>query len=181
MEIAVIGGGNGCYAAAADLSERGHSVRLWRRDAAALAAVRDAGHIGLRDHRGQRDVPIALVTEDISQAIAGASLVFCPLPAPTQLDVARTMAPHLEDHQVVFMPPGTFGSYVMATAVRDAGGSDDVRYAEAGTLPWLARKSGAAGVAVSGRATRLPTGVFPAKRAREAFAVLQEAFPAVEP
>ena len=37
MKIAVLGGGHGCYAAVADLSEAGHEVRLWRRDAAALA------------------------------------------------------------------------------------------------------------------------------------------------
>jgi opine dehydrogenase len=39
MKIAVIGGGNGCYAAAADLAEQGHEVRLWRRDADALGPV----------------------------------------------------------------------------------------------------------------------------------------------
>ena len=37
MRIAVLGGGHGCYAAAADLSDAGHELRLWRRDAAALA------------------------------------------------------------------------------------------------------------------------------------------------
>ena len=84
MEIAVIGGGHGCYAAAADLSEQGHAVRLWRRDASALAAVREADHISLRDYRGRRDVPLALVTGDIADAVRGASLVLCPLPAPTR-------------------------------------------------------------------------------------------------
>ena len=39
MKIAVLGGGHGCYAAAADLSEAGHEVRLWRRDVAALRPV----------------------------------------------------------------------------------------------------------------------------------------------
>ena len=39
MKIAILGGGHGCYAAAADLSEAGHEVRLWRRDAAALAPL----------------------------------------------------------------------------------------------------------------------------------------------
>ena len=29
MEIAVLGGGHGCYAAAADLSEKGHHTRFW--------------------------------------------------------------------------------------------------------------------------------------------------------
>lgn len=181
MEIAVIGGGHGCYAAAADLSEQGHAVRLWRRDAAALAAVRDAGHIALRDYRGERRVSPSLVTDDIAEAVRGASLVLCPLPAPTQLDVARRLAPHLESGQVVFMPPGTFGAYVMAAAIADAGADAEVAFAEAGTLPWLARRSGPAGVSISARATRLPTGVFPAQKADSAFAILQSAFPSIEP
>lgn len=180
MDIAVIGGSNGCYAAAADLSEQGHRVRLWRRDADALSAVRETGHIVLRDYQGERDVPVACVTDNIAEAIAGAPLVLCPLPATTQLDVARRMAPHLEAGQVVFLPPGSFGSYVMALAIAGAGGSTKVRFAEAGTLPWLARKSGPAGVSVSARTTRLPTGVFPADEAEEVYTVLQEAFPAVE-
>jgi len=37
MKLAILGGGHGCYAAAADLAEAGHEVMLWRRDAAALA------------------------------------------------------------------------------------------------------------------------------------------------
>ena len=36
MRIAVVGGGNGAYAAAADLGSLGHEVRLWRRDTEAL-------------------------------------------------------------------------------------------------------------------------------------------------
>ncbi len=56
MQIAILGGGHGCYAAAADLSEAGHEVRLWRRDAAALAPVIDAGSIALKDAAGSRDI-----------------------------------------------------------------------------------------------------------------------------
>jgi opine dehydrogenase len=56
MKIAVLGGGNGCYAAAVDMSEAGHEVRFWRRDAAALAPVVESGTIRLRDFQGVRDV-----------------------------------------------------------------------------------------------------------------------------
>lgn len=105
MNIAILGGGHGCYAAAADLSEAGHSVRLWRRDADALAAVRQAGSIRLKDARGARDVPIALATADIGEALRGASLIVIPTPAIAQEDIARAMAPHLVDGQVVFLPP----------------------------------------------------------------------------
>jgi len=45
----------------------------------------------------------------------------------------------------------------------------------------LARKHGPTEVAITIRATRLPTGVFPACNGAQAFAVLQAAFPAVEP
>lgn len=168
MHIAVLGGGHGCYAAAADLSEQGHEVRLWRRDAAALAPVVETRRIALRDFRGLRDVPLALATGDVGAAVRGAELVVVPTPAFSQLDIARALAPHLTDGQVVFLPPGTFGSYVMARAVREAGSRADVAFAETGTLPYLARKHGPAEVAITTRATRLPTGVFPASASERA-------------
>lgn len=179
MRIAVLGGGHGCYAAAADLSEAGHEVRLWRRDAEALRPVIDAGSITLKDAAGSRDVPIALATADIGQAMQGATLIVAPVPATAQLDIAAAMAPHLADGQVVFLPPGTFGSYVMAQAVRDAGSRADVAWAETGTLPYLARKHGPREVNVTVRAIRLPTGVYPRRSAGRALEVIRQAYPAV--
>lgn len=181
MRIAVLGGGHGCYAAAADLSEQGHEVRLWRRDAAALAPVVESRRIVLRDFRGRREVPLALATADIGAAVRGAELVLVPTPAFSQPDIARALAPHLADGQVVFLPPGTFGSYVMASAARAAGNRADVAWAETGTLPYLARKHGPAEVAITTRATRLPTGVFPAAASERARAVIARAYPSIEP
>ena len=40
MRIAVLGGGNGSFAAAGDFALQGHQVRLWRRDAALVQARR---------------------------------------------------------------------------------------------------------------------------------------------
>ena len=179
MKIAILGGGHGCYAAAADLSEQGHEVRLWRRDAAALAPVRDTGRIVLKDEQGVREVPIALATSDIGVAIRGAGLIVLPTPAIAQEDIATAMAPHLVDGQVVFLAPGTFGSWVMAARVREAGNHADVAWAETGTLPWLARKHGDRDVNVTVRAIHLPTGVHPERRSEEAIAVIRQAFPSV--
>lgn len=179
MKIAVLGGGHGCYAAAADLSEAGHEVRLWRRDAAALQAVVDAGSITLKDGAGRRDVRVALATSDIVAAVHGAALVLIPSPAIAQADIARAMAPHLVDGQVVFLPPGTFGSFIMARLVRAAGQRADVAWAETGTLPYLARKHGAREVNVTIRAIHLPTGVYPARHAQRAIALIREAYPSV--
>ena len=152
MKIAVLGGGNGSYAAAADLSDAGHEVRFWRRDADAFRPVLEARTIRRRDFSGTRDIKIAQPTTDIAEAVRGADLIVAPMPAFAQADLAVHLAPHLTDGQVIFLPPGTFGSYLMAKVLRAAGCCAEIMIAETGTLPWLTRKHGAAEVAITTRA-----------------------------
>jgi opine dehydrogenase len=170
MKIAIVGGGNGACAAAADLSEKGHEVRWWRRNAAALAE-----RLVLKDAEGERPVRVAKRCTEIGDAVRGAELVFMPDPAFTQVDNARRLAPHLAEDQVVFLAPGTFGAYLMCSTIGKG------VFAETGTLPWLTRRHGPDTAAITARATRLPTGVFPARRSAQALAVIREAFPAIEP
>jgi opine dehydrogenase len=182
MEIAVLGGGNGSAAAALDLTEAGHRVRLWRRNGDAQAALRARGNtLTLKDFNGARPVRIDMVTDDIGEAVQGAALIVCPTPATAQADIARALAPHLADGQVVFLPPGSFGSWMMGDIVRRAGNDADVSWAEAGTLPYLTRWHGDDTVAITTRATRLPSGVYPFRNADHAHAVIQRAYPSVEP
>ena len=181
MRIAVLGGGHGSYAAAADLAERGHEVRVWRRDAAAFAPVLQSQSIRLKDVKGARSVRLALATDDLGAALRRAELVMLPAPATAQADIARAMAPHLERGQVVFCPPGTFGSYLMARIVRGAGGAPELAFAETGTLPYLARKHAADEIAITIRAKRLPVGVFPARCTAKALEVIGRAYPVVHP
>ena len=180
MKIAVLGGGNGSFAAAGDFALQGHDVRLWRRDAAEVAAHRAVGsRIMLKDANGRRDVQLAQVTTDIAEAVRDTELILCPTPAFAQQDIARLLAPHLIDGQVVFLPPATFGSMIFARALRDAGNRAAVGFAETGTLPWLTRKHGPFEVAITIRAKRLPVGVFPLKAAGHALDVIGRAFPGV--
>jgi opine dehydrogenase len=183
VKIAVLGGGNGSFAAAGDLALAGHEVGLWRRDREAIAAHRAAGGAVLvKDFRGTHKAALALVTSDIAGAARGAELIVCPMPAFAQSDVARLLAPHLRDGQVVFLPPGTFGSLLFARAVRQAGNRARVAFAETGTLPWLTRKHGPYEVQISARGKHLPTGVFPLNLADHALALIAAAFPgAIEP
>ena len=179
MKIAVLGGGHGAYAAAADLSEAGHAVRLWRRDAAALKPLLQTGSITLKDANGARDVPLALATANMAEALRGAELIVIPSPATAQQDIASAMAPHLVDGQVIFLPPGTFGSYVMARQVAAGGNLAELAWAETGTLPYLARKHGEREVNVTIRAIHLPTGVYPARKLDAAISVIRKAYPSV--
>ena len=183
MKIAVLGGGNGSFAAAGDVALSGHEVRLWRRDADRVAAHRAAGsRILVKDHNGRHDVKLALVTTDIAQAVDSTELILCPAPAFAQPDIARLRAPHLRDGQAVFLPPATFGSAIFGQAARDAGNHARASFAETGTLPWLTRKHGPFEVAITIRAKRLPVGVFPLDQAAHALEVIGRAFPdAIEP
>jgi opine dehydrogenase len=170
MKVAVLGGGHGAYAAAADLADQGHEVRHWRRKSSELSPV-----ITLLDEKGSRPVQVKNETV-IGKAVSDAELILIPGPATAQMDIARAMAPHVHDGQTVFLPPGTFGSYAMAQVVKAK-----LLWAETGTLPWLARKRGPSQVAITIRAVRLPTGVYPEKEKNKAIAVIRKAFPSVEP
>ena len=180
MKIAVLGGGNGSFAAAGDFALSGHEVRLWRRDAEQVKAHRlEGSRILVKDHNGRHDVKLTLVTTDIAEAVNDVKLIVCPAPAFAQRDIARLLAPHLRDGQVVFLPPATFGSMLFAQAARDAGNRAKASFAETGTLPWLTRKHGPFEVAVTIRAKRLPVGVFPLDQAPHALEIIGRAFPDV--
>jgi opine dehydrogenase len=118
MDTAVLGGGHGCFAAVAELAGNGHRVRWWRREMSALDPVRKRGALEVRDHRGRRQVPVADADRagavrpvaDLAEALSGAELVVVPLPATAHPDLAARVAPLLSDGQIVFLPPGTFGT-----------------------------------------------------------------------
>src|ERR1700738_584716 len=122
MRITVLGGGNGSFAAAGELALAGHEVKLWRRDKAAVKAHCEAGGlIEVKDFAGRHEAKAALVTNDIGEAVLRAELILAPVPATAQADIASALAPHLVDGQVVFLPPGTFGSVALPAGGRGAG------------------------------------------------------------
>ncbi len=180
MDIAVIGGGHGAYAAAADLTEKGHNVRLWRRNRDDFRPVTEKQAIFFKDFKGTRKVKLALAGTDIAEVVRGARIVVIPLPATAQESLVQELAPCLEDGQVILLCPGTLGSLVMSRGVRENGCQARVIFAETGTLPYLARKHGPDTVAVTARATRLPTGIFPADQSDYAFKIIKEVYPAAE-
>lgn len=181
MNIAVLGGGSGGYATAADLALAGHKVRLWRRSETDLAPVRRTGRITLLAEERQGEAQLGGATTDLGDAVRDAEVVVVAVPAPGHEDLARRLAGLLTGEQVVLLTPGTFGSFVMAREIARAGGPLPRAFAETGTLPYLARMAGPASVAAPVRAASLPLGVFPAARVDEVVARVRPLFPAVRP
>ena len=180
MEIAIIGGGHGCYASAVSLTEQGHNVRLWRRNFAAFGYVQNSNIITLTDHKSERKIKIPIITDNLEIAMRGAELVVLPLPCHTHSSLAQLLAPYWTEGQVGYLTPGSFGSFIYAKSAIEIGNKANIFFAETGTLPYLARKHGEDNVRISVYATRLPTGVYPLKYADRAFPIIQKAYPAAE-
>jgi opine dehydrogenase len=181
VNVTVLGGGHGAHATAADLALGGHRVRLWRRDAQALAAVQPSGAITLVGDGRQGEARLDRATTDLGEALDGADVVIVPLPATSHEDLAKQLVGRLSGHEVVLLTPGTFGTYVFARALARAGATLPLAFAETGTLPYLTRTTGPTTVAAPVRAANLPVGVFPAARAAAALPRIRELFPATRP
>jgi opine dehydrogenase len=179
MNVAVLGGSNGAFAAAADLALAGHRVRVWRRRAEDAAPL--AGGITLAAEGRQGAARLDRATADLAEAMAGADVVVALLPASTHEDLGRRLAGVVTEDQVLLLGAATLGSYVIAREIARAGKPLPLALAEAGTLPYLARKTGPAAVAAPVRAANLPVGVFPAARAKEALGRVRELYPATRP
>lgn len=176
MKIAVLGGGNGSTAAVADAVEGGHDVRWWRRHIGNFGKLAETRKLTMIDHRGAHTLAVS-PTDDLGSAIAGAQLILIPTPAFAQEDIAEALSSHLSDGQVIFLPPGSFGSYLMMRKIRDAGCRANIAIAETGTLPWLCRKTDEESIRITTRASRLPTGVLPTHLSEHAIAIISKAFP----
>ena len=179
MNVAVLGGGHGAVAVAGDLALRGHEVRLALRNRPRFEEIFAKRTIRL-EGLIEGEAGLAAVSDDHAEVVAGADVVLVPLPAHAQEEVARAVASTLVEGQVVYLTPGTFGSFVFREALKRAGGAD-VPVAESATLPYGARMSGPACVRIGLVASHLPTGVYPAARTETTLAPIRELYPVAEP
>ena len=180
-KVAVLGGGNGAFAMASDLALQGFEVRMWSKYFDEFKEIKKTHTIKVSGPLIQGEAKISMITDDIREAIKDADLICSPIPAFTQLSVAESLLPHLEDGQVIFLSPGTFGSYLMYKYLRERGCKKDFAIGETGTLPYLTRKMSPQESRIVVRACNLPTGIFPAKKTKGAIDKIRAVFPSAHP
>src|SRR5438093_3830745 len=181
MIVTVLGGGNGAFATAADLALNGHRVRLWRRTGTELTAIRESGGLTLIAEVGQDTGRLEAATANMDDALAGAEVIVVAVPATAHDDIGGALGKRLHGDHIVLFTPGTLGAYAVARDIARAGGTLPLAFAETGTLPYLARKTAPATVAVPVRAANLPIGVFPAWRTAEVVERLGALYPTLRP
>ena len=173
--------GSQSWAAATGRSRRpaisplaGHEVRLWRRDkrGGRGASRRRSAHPGqgfLRPARGEAGAGHRRHRRGRARRRAD------PVPgarAPRRPTSPRRSRRISRTARSCFCRPARSARCCSRKAAHDAGNRAEVAFAETGTLPWLTRKHGPFEVAITVRAKRLPTGVFPLTRKDHALAVI---------
>ncbi len=177
LSICVVGAGNGGLAMAGHLGVLGFDVRLFNRTDAALSGVRWHGgvHMSGAVHGFG---PVALATSDISLALRGADLVMIVTPATAHAELARCMAPYLEDGQVVVLNPGrTGGALEFRRVLGLLGARGEPVIAEAQTLLYASRAISRHEARIFKIKNGVPVAALPSYWTPEVLNLLDSAFP----
>ena len=176
----VMGAGNGGKAMAAHLALMGYPVTLYNRTADNVRAIRLRGGIELAAEDG---VPhgfgrLERVTSDLVEALADCEVIQVVVPAFGHGPLARAMAPHLRDGQLVILNPGrTGGTLEVLKALREGGCTADVTLAETATLLYVCRSEGPTQARITRVKDAVPIAALPATRTSEVLARISDAFP----
>lgn len=176
----VIGAGHGGKAMAANLALKGFSVTLYNRTPRHVEAIRLRGGILLeRDDLGLSGfAELALVTSDMQIALDGAQIIMVVVPAFAHAEVARKMAPHLQDGQLVVLNPGrTFGTIEFRKVLLEQGCRTDVVLAEAQTFIYASRSDGPAQAHIFRSKEAVPLAALPGSRTPQVLAAIEPAYP----
>ena len=184
MDIAVLGGGSGAHAMAADLALAGHSVRMAELPAfagPAFDAVRAAGGIELEGTAPMGGAPgfarLAMATTDIAEAIRGVPLIMVVVPAYGHEAFMRILAEQAADDQLVVFHSSYFGSLVFARMLAEAGRSRGPLFGEAASLVYLTRLRAPGRVWIKAAKRVMPFAAMPAGRTPEALDLLAPVYP----
>ena len=181
--VAVLGGGNGGHAVAANLSLAGFKVNFFElpRFADSFEKVLRTKEIQIQGVSVDGVAKLNLATTDIQQAIKNADVIFVITPAFGHKAMAEVSAPFVQDGQTIVLMPGSGGSLEFINIFKQKKVKQEVTFAESCTLPYGARLKGLGHVSVLINVVILPTGIFPSRKTGEVIPKLKQFYPMIVP
>jgi len=176
----VIGAGHGGKAMTAHLALMGLSVTLYNRTFDHVAALKARGGIELDSAEGGPHgfARVSLVTSDMGEALQNAQMIMVVVPSSAHADVAKNVAPHLKDGQIVILHPGrTCGALEFVKSLHDNGCTTDVTVAEAETFIYASRSDGPAQARIFRIKEAVPLAALPASRTQAVLEAIHPAYP----
>ncbi len=176
----VIGAGHGGKTMAAHLALMGLNVTLYNRTAVNVELIRRRTGIELESYEGgpRGFGRLAMVTSEIGEALAEASVIMVVVPSSAHADIATAAAPHLRDGQIVILHPGrTLGAIEFEYVLRQNGCRADVTVAEAETFIYASRSDGPAQARIFRIKEAVPLAALPASRTQQVLDVICPVYP----
>lgn len=139
MKIAVIGAGNGGQSIAGYFALQGYETSLYDIDVQKMNILKQKGGIELTG-RIEGFGKIDCITTDIAEAVKGAEIVMVTTVANAHRAVAKSMAPYVEEGQMIILNPGrTCGALVFNQTLQTEGCTKRYYLGEAQTLVYACR------------------------------------------
>lgn len=181
--VAVLGGGNGGHAVAANLSLAGFKVNFFElpQFSESFEKVLRTKEIRIEGVSIDGTAKLNIATTDIQQAIKDVGVIFVITPAFGHKPMAEVCAPFVQDGQILVLLPGSGGSLEFVNIFKQKKVKREILVAESCTLPYGARLKGSGHVSVLINAVILPTGVFPSKKTAEVISKLKQFYPTITP
>jgi opine dehydrogenase len=142
--ITILGGGNGAFAAAVDLTLKGFCVNLCEpflngENIRAFREDRGLDYVGIL---GSGSVTLNMVTTSVKDALEGTKFVIVICPSTAHATIAKWLTPHLQEGTTVLLNPGhTGGALNFKQALSLAGFQKFIILGETNTLTYVARKA----------------------------------------
>ncbi|NMD30951.1 MAG: NAD(P)-binding domain-containing protein [Chloroflexi bacterium] len=180
MKYTVIGAGHGGKAMAAHLAILGREVTLFNRTYSHIEIIAQRGGIDLESYEGGPHGfgKLAQVTSDMETAVRGAEVIMVVIPSSAHAEIARQMAPHLQDGQIVILHPGrTCGAIEFDAVLRQANCQVQITLAEAETFIYASRSDGPAQARIFRIKEAVPLAAMPSIRTKEVLDTIKPVFP----
>ena len=176
----VIGAGHGGKSMAAHLSLMGKRVTLFNRTPSHIEVISKRGGIELESYPGGPHgfAKLALATASMKEALKDAQVVMLVVPSSAHADLARRMAPHLEDGQIVLLNPGrTCGAIEFDMVLRQEDCKVKIVLAEAETFIYASRSDGPAQGRIFRIKEAVPLAALPATHNQVVLDAINDVYP----
>ncbi len=175
--ICVAGAGNGGMAMAAHLSLLGCRVNIFNRSKERIQLIQCNNGIHVSG-KIEGFAKINVITTDVGEALAKTDIVMIVIPATGHRDMARLLAPHFTDGQIIILNPGRTGGVLeFVQTLRQIKVFTQLFIAEAQSLIYAARVVDPGQVHIFEIKNSVPIATLPAYHIPDILAVVRKVFP----
>ncbi|MEJ8766081.1 MULTISPECIES: NAD/NADP-dependent octopine/nopaline dehydrogenase family protein [unclassified Oceanobacillus] len=179
MNIAIIGAGNGGQTMAAHLTLEGHKVKLYDINENLISELNNVGGIHC-DGMIKGFAPVEATT-NLIETLEDAEVIMCTTNANSHSKVAESVAPYVQDGQVILIFPGYWGALEFSEVLDRAGNNKRVYVAETESLIYACRYNKPGYVTVRGVKEKLEFATYPSEDVGQVKSKLEKIYPQLLP